>query len=69
MFAAAMRLVLWVPWSGATVRPFTLREVSRSPWVLPAYAGYSLLRIAIAYGLSLGFALAYGLMWLRTTRG
>jgi NitT/TauT family transport system permease protein len=35
-------------------------EISRSPWALPAYAGYSLLRIAVAYALSLGFALAYG---------
>jgi NitT/TauT family transport system permease protein len=35
-------------------------EISRSLGALPAYAGYSLLRIAIAYGLSLGFALVYG---------
>jgi NitT/TauT family transport system permease protein len=41
--------------------PFTPSvEISRSPWALPAYAGYSLLRITIAYLLSLAFALAYG---------
>jgi len=35
-------------------------EISRSPAALPAYAGYSLLRIALAYVLSLAFALIYG---------
>jgi len=35
-------------------------EISRSPWALPAYAGYSLLRITIAYLLSLAFTLVYG---------
>jgi NitT/TauT family transport system permease protein len=41
--------------------PFTPTvEISRSVWALPAYAGYSLLRITIAYVLSLGFALVYG---------
>jgi NitT/TauT family transport system permease protein len=35
-------------------------EISRSLWALPAYAGYSLLRITIAYGLSLVFTLVYG---------
>ena len=35
-------------------------EIDRSPHALPAYAGYSLLRIVIAYLLSLGFALVYG---------
>jgi NitT/TauT family transport system permease protein len=41
--------------------PFTPQiEISRSLWALPAYAGYSLLRIAIAYALSLGFAVTYG---------
>jgi NitT/TauT family transport system permease protein len=34
--------------------------ISRSPAALPAYAGYSLLRIALAYFLSLIFALVYG---------
>src|SRR5579863_9880771 len=35
-------------------------EISRSPAALPAYAGYSLLRITIAYILSLIFTLVYG---------
>ncbi len=35
-------------------------DISPSLWALPAYAGYSLLRITIAYILSLGFALVYG---------
>src|SRR6201999_2449626 len=30
------------------------------PWSLPLYALYSLVRILVAYALSLGFALAYG---------
>lgn len=62
MFAAAIALFYGVVsvgrgWFG----PFTPSvEIARSPWALPAYAGYSLLRIAIAYALSLGFALTYG---------
>jgi NitT/TauT family transport system permease protein len=41
--------------------PVTPRvEIDRSPLALPAYVGYSLLRIAIAYLLSLGFTLVYG---------
>ena len=41
--------------------PFTPEvEISRSLLALPAYAGYSLLRITIAYVLSLAFALVYG---------
>ncbi|MFZ0143046.1 MAG: ABC transporter permease subunit [Candidatus Sulfotelmatobacter sp.] len=41
--------------------PFTPTvEISRSLRALPAYAGYSLLRITIAYVLSLGFTLVYG---------
>jgi NitT/TauT family transport system permease protein len=35
-------------------------EISRSLWALPAYAGYSLLRIGAAYTLSLAFTLVYG---------
>jgi NitT/TauT family transport system permease protein len=35
-------------------------EISRSLSALPVYAAYSLLRIALAYWLSLGFALVYG---------
>ena len=35
-------------------------EISQSPRMLPLYALYSLVRISIAYVLSLLFALAYG---------
>src|SRR5450755_4331387 len=35
-------------------------EISRSPAMLPVYAAYSLLRITVAYILSLAFALVYG---------
>jgi NitT/TauT family transport system permease protein len=62
MFAAGIALFYGVVivgrgWFG----PFTPSvEISRSPWALPAYAGYSLLRITIAYLLSMAFALAYG---------
>jgi NitT/TauT family transport system permease protein len=35
-------------------------EISRSPWMLPVYAAYSLLRILVAYLLSLAFTLVYG---------
>ena len=35
-------------------------EISRSPTRLPLYAAYSLLRILVAYALSLGFTLVYG---------
>jgi len=35
-------------------------EISQNPRVLPLYALYSLVRLGVAYVLSLGFALAYG---------
>src|SRR5580698_7644404 len=62
MFAAAIAmfygvLVVARRWLG----PFTPSvEISQSPLALPAYAGLSLLRITLAYGLSLVFAVAYG---------
>src|SRR5262249_25784776 len=41
--------------------PFTTSvEISRSPTALPIYTAYSLLRIFIAYLLSLIFAIVYG---------
>jgi len=41
--------------------PYTPQvEISRNPAELPVYAGYSLLRIAFAYVLSLLFAVVYG---------
>jgi NitT/TauT family transport system permease protein len=62
MFAAAIALFYGVVSVGrGWLGPFTPSvEITRSPWALPAYAGYSLVRIAIAYALSLAFALAYG---------
>ncbi|MFZ0733211.1 MAG: ABC transporter permease subunit [Candidatus Sulfotelmatobacter sp.] len=62
MFASTLALFYGVlvvgrHWLG----PFTPEvEISRSPLALPAYAGYSLLRIAVAYFLSLAFTLVYG---------
>ena len=62
MFAAVISifygvLVVARTWLG----PFTPAvEISQSPLALPAYAGLSLLRITLAYGLSLAFTLVYG---------
>jgi NitT/TauT family transport system permease protein len=62
MFGAGIALFYGVVTVGRSwFGPFTPTvEISRSLWVLPAYAGYSLLRITIAYVLSLGFTLVYG---------
>jgi NitT/TauT family transport system permease protein len=62
MFAAGIAIFYGVASVGRSwFGPFTPTvEISRSVWALPAYAGYSLLRITIAYGLSLLFALVYG---------
>ncbi|HEY6770304.1 MAG TPA: ABC transporter permease subunit [Candidatus Sulfotelmatobacter sp.] len=62
MFAAAIALFYGVITVGRTwLGPFTPSvEISRSLWALPVYAGYSLLRIAFAYFLSLAFTLVYG---------
>lgn len=62
MFAAGLALFYGVIMLGRTwFGPFTaVAEISRSPRALPLYAGYSLLRIAIAYFLSLTFTLVYG---------
>ena len=62
LFAAGLSifyaiLVLARSWFG----PFNPHvEISRSPSHLPIYAAYSLLRIGIAYILSLAFTLVYG---------
>jgi len=62
MFAAAIALFYGVlvvarTWLG----PFTPTvEISRSPLALPGYAALSLLRITLAYVLSLAFTLIYG---------
>jgi len=62
MFGAGIALFYAVVTVGHSwLGPFTPTvEISRSLRELPAYAGYSLLRITIAYVLSLGFALVYG---------
>ena len=62
MFAAGIAIFYGVASVGRSwFGPFTPTvEISRSVRALPAYAGYSLLRITIAYGLSLVFALVYG---------
>lgn len=44
-------------WFGAAT-PVT--EISPSPWALPVYTFYSIVRMTLAYVLSLGFALSYG---------
>src|ERR1700722_5011109 len=44
-------------WLGEAI-PVT--QISRSPWSLPRYAFYSLVRMTLAYLLSLIFAVAYG---------
>jgi len=49
--------------------PFTpVAHISSSPRALPLYAAYSLVRMAIAYVLSLLFALAYGLAAAKSER-
>jgi len=62
MFGAAIALFYGVMVVGRTwLGPFTPEvEISRRPLALVAYAGYSLLRITIAYVLSLAFTLVYG---------
>src|SRR6202166_1099025 len=62
MFAAAIALFYGVLIVGRTwLGPFTPAvEVSQSPGALPWYAALSLLRITLAYGLSLAFAVVYG---------
>jgi NitT/TauT family transport system permease protein len=62
MFSAAFALFYGVLMVGRMwLGPFTPEvEISRSLVALPAYAGYSLLRITIAYLLSLAFTLVYG---------
>jgi NitT/TauT family transport system permease protein len=62
MFGAGIALFYGVLVVGRTwLGPFTPQvEISRRPLALVAYAGYSLLRITIAYVLSLAFTLVYG---------
>jgi NitT/TauT family transport system permease protein len=62
MFAAGLAIFYGILLVGRTwLGPFTPSvEISRSPFALPVYAAYSLLRITIAYILSLAFTLVYG---------
>ena len=62
MFAAGMALFYAIVLVGRTwFAPFNPSvEISRSPRALPVYAALSLLRITIAYVLSLAFTLVYG---------
>jgi len=62
MFGAGLAIFYGVLLVGRIwLGPFTPEvEISRSLWALPVYAGYSLLRISIAYLLSLVFTLVYG---------
>jgi NitT/TauT family transport system permease protein len=71
MFGAGIALFYAVVTVGRSwFGPFTPSvEISRSLRALPAYAGYSLLRITIAYVLSLGFALVYGYVAAYNPRG
>jgi NitT/TauT family transport system permease protein len=62
MFAAGLAIFYGIVEIGRNwLGPFRAQvEISRSPTALPVYAGYSLLRIALAYVLSLIFAIVYG---------
>ena len=62
MFSAGLALFYGVVEVGRNwLGPFTPHvEISRRLSALPVYAGYSLLRIALAYVLSLIFAITYG---------
>jgi NitT/TauT family transport system permease protein len=62
MFAAGLALFYGILVVGRSwLGPFTPSvEISRAPSALPAYAGYSLLRMGTAYLLSLVFTLVYG---------
>ena len=62
MFSGGLALFYAIVEVGRTwLGPFTPQvAISRSLAALPVYAGYSLLRIALAYVLSLLFALTYG---------
>ncbi len=62
MFSGGLALFYGVVQVGRNwLGPFTPHvEISRSLSALPVYAGYSLLRIALAYVLSLLFAITYG---------
>jgi len=57
---AVVLVVLVVFLDEPHVLPRTSDTLDLSPWMLPLYAAYSLLRMLLAYALSLGFALGAG---------
>jgi NitT/TauT family transport system permease protein len=62
VFAVVLAILYAVVLAGRNwFAPFTaVAQISTSPRMLPLYAAYSLVRVAIAYVLALLFALAYG---------
>ncbi|HEX5229665.1 MAG TPA: ABC transporter permease subunit, partial [Bryobacteraceae bacterium] len=58
LFAAAYSIVSIARYWFST--PVAAVEISLSPWAIPRYAFYSLVRMIIAYLLSLFFAVGYG---------
>ena len=60
VFGAALSALWHSPWAHVAPANSPTAQITRSPAALPAYAAYSLLRLAIAYALSLVFALVYG---------
>ena len=68
---AGLLAILYVLFASGRIwfAPFTpVANISSSPRVLPLYAAYSFVRIAIAYILSLLFALAYGMAAAKSER-
>jgi NitT/TauT family transport system permease protein len=68
---AGLLAILYVLFASGRIwfAPFTpVANISSSPRALPLYAAYSLVRIAIAYVLSLLFALAYGFAAAKSER-
>jgi len=70
VFAGVLAILYAIIVSGRIwFAPFTpVAHISSSPRALPLYAAYSLVRIAIAYVLSLLFALAYGFAAAKSER-
>jgi NitT/TauT family transport system permease protein len=70
VFAGVLAILYAILVSGRIwFAPFTpVAHISSSPRALPLYAAYSLVRIAIAYALSLLFALAYGFAAAKSER-
>ena len=70
VFAGLLAILYMLFVSGRTwLAPFTaVANISSSPRALPLYAAYSFVRIAIAYILSLLFALGYGMAAAKSER-